>query len=255
MQVKVIGAHGGIAAGYKATSFLIDHKILIDAGSVASGLGVEDQKGIDHIFISHAHLDHIKDLAFMCDNCFGMRENPFEVYSHPTVKTAIKTHLMNDVIWPDFSKIPNENNPTIRFNEILPEKKIEVAGYEILPIPVNHPGDTLGYVISKGNTTLLFTLDTSATERIWDVARSLKNLKAIFTEVSFPNRLQNVAEISFHHCPKTLAKEMRKMPPNIPIYVGHLKPQYHTELINEIKDLDDESLNILDQDGLILNFD
>ncbi len=255
MQVKVIGAHGGVAVGYRATSFLIDNKILIDAGSVASGLGVSDQKDIDYIFISHAHLDHIKDLAFLCDNCFGMRSKPYEVYSHPTVKTAIKTHLMNDVIWPDFSKIPNEKEPTMRFNELLPEKKVIVDGYEILPVSVNHPGDTLGFIVTKNGSSILFTLDTAATERIWTLSKKLKNLKAIFTEVSFPNRLSNVAEISFHHTAKSMAKEMRKMPPDIPIYLGHLKPQYHAELIKEIKDLDDENLNILDQDGLILNFD
>jgi cAMP phosphodiesterase len=222
---------------------------------VASGLPVESQKNIDHILISHAHLDHIKDLAFLCDNCFGMREKPYEVYSHATVKTAIKTHLMNDIIWPDFSKIPDSKNPTIRFNEIHPEKPITLDGYEIMPVSVNHPGDTLGFIVQKGGTAVLFTLDTAATSRIWEVAKKYKNLRAIFTEISFPNRLQNVAELSYHHSPKTLAKEMRKMPNDIPLYVGHLKPQYHSELIKEIRELDEEYINILDQDGLILKFD
>ena len=57
------------------------------------------------------------------------------------------------------------------------------------------------------------------------------------------------------HYPKTLSKEIRKMPADIPIYIGHLKPQYQKELIQEIKDLDEDNLHILDQDGLIFNFD
>ncbi|MBL7664576.1 MAG: 3',5'-cyclic-nucleotide phosphodiesterase [Bacteriovoracaceae bacterium] len=254
MKVKVIGSHGGVAPGFKTTSFLIDDCLLIDAGSVAEGLTVDAQKRIDHILISHAHLDHIKDMAFLCDNCFGLRDKPFEVYSHHTVKNAIKAHLMNDIIWPDFSKIPNETNPTIRFNEIIPEKKVMIGGYEILPVSVNHPGDTLGYIVQKDNVALLFTLDTSSTDRIWQLAKKYKNLAAIFTEISFPDHMQAVAELSYHHCPKTLAKEIRKMPMDIPIYIGHLKPQFHSELITAINGLEEENLHILDQDGMILKF-
>ena len=124
MQVKIIGGHGGVTKNYQATSYLIDESLLIDAGSVAAWLDIEDQLKIDHILISHSHLDHIKDLAFICDNCFGLKGKPFEVHCHETVGKAIKTHLFNDVIWPDFSVIPNKENPTITFNHIKVEEKL-----------------------------------------------------------------------------------------------------------------------------------
>ena len=140
MLVRVIGGHGGVAPGFKATSYLIDGKLLIDAGSVASGIHINEQALVDHILISHPHLDHIKDLAFMCDNCFGLRPKAFKVYSSEDVKNAICQHLMNDLIWPDFSKLPTPKNPTVTFEGLAPEKVLYLDDYEIMPVPVNHQG-------------------------------------------------------------------------------------------------------------------
>lgn len=253
MQVKIIGAHGGVTRNYHATSILIDETLLIDAGSAAQ-LDIVDQLKIDHILISHAHLDHTKDLGFICDNCFGLKNKPFEVYTHKTVSNAIKDHLFNDTIWPNFSKIPNIEKPTMRFNEIEAEKELKLGEYTVTPVHVNHPGDALGYIIEKDDVAIVFTLDTRATDRIWELAHKKKNLKAIFTEVSFPNKLQVVADISDHHTPSTILEELKKMPPNIPVYLGHLKPNYQEELIQEITALKEPRLHILYADDVRFRF-
>ena len=116
MIVKIVGGHGGVSPGYRATSYLIDGKLLIDAGSVASGIPIAEQAQIDNILISHSHLDHISDLAFLADNCFGMKGKPFEIWTNNEVKTNVMTHLLNDAIWPDFTKLPTASEPTLRFN-------------------------------------------------------------------------------------------------------------------------------------------
>lgn len=259
MQVKIIGAHGGVTKNYNATSYLIDESLLIDAGSVASGLDIHAQLKIDHILLSHAHLDHTKDLAFICDNCFGLRDKPFEVYCHESVNTAVKKHLFNDIIWPDFSSLPSQDNPTIRFNNIIAEKKIVLGEYTVQPVHVNHPvlenGQAMGFIVEKGDKAILFTQDTMATDRIWELGKNYKNLKAIFTEVSFPNKLQNIADISFHHSPASIKKELAKMPEKVPVYLGHLKPNYQEELIQEITDLKEPRLHIMYADDVRFNFD
>ena len=258
MQVKIIGGHGGVTRNYAATSYLIDDSLLIDAGSVASGLDIQDQIKIDHILLSHAHLDHTKDLAFICDNCFGLKSKPFEVYCHESVNDAVKTHLFNDIIWPDFSLIPTKENPTMRFNSIEKEKELTLGEYKVLPVHVNHPvqeeGQAYGFIIEKGDVAILFTQDTMATDRIWELGKKYKNLKAIFTEVSFPNKLQAVADISFHHSPATIKEELKKMPKNVPVYLGHLKPNYQEELIQEIIDLQEPRLHIMYADDVRYSF-
>lgn len=256
MQVKIIGGHGGVTKNYHATSYLIDDSLLIDAGSVASGLDIEDQIKIDHILISHSHLDHTKDLAFISDNCFGLKGKPFEVHCHKTVHKAIKEHLFNDTIWPDFSKLPTEKNPTMHFNELTAEKIVELGGYKVQPVHVHHPGDAYGFIIEKDDVAILFTQDTRATDRIWEIGKQYgSKLKGIFTEVSFPNFLQGVADASDHHTPNTMKEELKKMPLDIPIYLGHLKPNYQEQLIQEINDLKEDRLHIMYADDVRFHFD
>lgn len=254
MQVKIIGGHGGVTKNYSATSYLIDDSLLIDAGSVASGLDIVDQLKIDHILISHAHLDHTKDLAFICDNCFGLKGKPFQVHTHKTVHKAIKDHLFNETIWPDFSILPSKENPTMNFNEVESEKVLQLGDYKVIPVHVKHPGDAMGFIIEKEDTAILFTQDTAATERIWEIAHTIKNLKAIFTEVSFPNSLQKISDLSDHHTPNTMREELKKMPKDIPVYLGHLKPNYQEELIQEITDLGESRLHIMYADDVRYTF-
>lgn len=245
MLVRIIGGHGGVSPGFKATSYLIDGKLLIDAGSVASGIQIEEQSHIDYMLISHAHLDHISDLAFIADNCFGMKGRPFEVYANKPVKDAIKTNLLNDIIWPDFSALPNKENPTLRFHEIKPEMQLVLGDYRIMPIPVNHQGGALGFIVERKNASVVFTQDTGPTDAIWEYAHKAKNLKAIFTEVSFPNSMSKVATDSLHHTPATMKEEIKKMPADVPIFLGHLKPNFQSVLFKEIAELNDERITIL----------
>ena len=248
MLVRVVGGHGGVTPEFKATSYLIDGKLLIDAGSVASGLLISEQVEINNILVSHPHLDHINELAYLCDNCFGLKDSSFEIYSGKSVIEALKKHLMNDIIWPDFSKIPNETNPTIRYNELVLEKKIKIGDFTITPVSVNHFGEALGFIVEKRNVSILFTQDTGPTDRIWEIARETKNLRGIFTEASFPNHLQQVAVNSLHMTPNDLKQELKKMPEGIPVFVGHLKPGYQDQLFNEIKDIGCDYLTVMVQD-------
>lgn len=254
MKIQVLGGHGGLAQGFSTTSFLIDDILLVDAGAVAGALSIESQCRIEHILISHCHLDHIKDLAFLCDNCFGLRPRPFQVYTHPTVKKILFDHLLNDIVWPDFSKLPNKENPTIRVDGILPEETFHAGNHQITPVKVSHPHDAMGFIIEKDNVSVLFTLDTAATSRIWEVASKVRNLKAIFTEVSFPNNLQKVADLSDHHTPQSFIKEMAKMPKDVPIVLTHLKPNYREQILAELSLTDLPRVKVLEKDGQLFNF-
>lgn len=254
MKIQVLGGHGGLAKGFETTSFLIDEKLLIDAGAVAATLSIEQQTNIDHILISHCHLDHIKDLAFLCDNCFGLKNKPFQVHTHATVKKIIKDHLLNDIVWPDFTALPNASNPTMTINAIQEERKIEVGPYLITPVKVKHAHDAMGFIVEKGDTAVLFTLDTGPTERIWEIARDNKKIKAIFTEVSFPNSLAKVAEVSDHHTPTSMKAEISKMPKNVPIILTHLKPNYQDVIMKEIAEMKEDRITILSHDGTEFNF-
>lgn len=254
MKIRVLGGHGGKALGFETTSFLVDSKLLVDAGAVAGTTSIDEQKAIDNILITHVHLDHIKDLAFICDNCFGLRKEPFRVWTHGTVKSMIKAHLLNDIIWPDFSALPSLEKPTIIFNAIDPEKPFTVGGYKVTAVKVKHAHDAMGYIIDDGTSAVLFTGDTGPTDRIWEVAHKIPNLKAIFTEVSFPNSLENVAELSDHHTSSTMKAELQKMPKNVTIILTHLKPNFRDQVVKEIRALGDSRIRTLEKDGQSFEF-
>jgi ribonuclease BN (tRNA processing enzyme) len=254
MKIKILGGHGGQSQGFSTTSFLINDELLIDAGSITSALSIDQQNKIDHILISHAHLDHIKDLAFICDNCFGLRPSPFKVYTHPTVKKILKDHLFNELVWPDFTVLPTPSSPILEIVPILPEVTFKVKDYEITPYKVQHPNDAMGFIIEHKNKSVLFTMDSAATERIWEAACERSNLVAIFTEVSFPNSLQAVAQASDHHTPESLKSEMDKMPANIPIILTHLKPNYRDLIMEELRELRVKRIRVLENDGEIFEF-
>ena len=135
-----------------------------------------------------------------------------------------------------------------------PEKKFVVGGYEVTPIKVNHPDDAMGYIIESQGSAVLFTLDTGPTERIWEIAHQTKNLKAIFTEVSFPNSLQKIADLSYHHTTQSMKAEILKMPAGIPIILTHLKPNYREEILKELKSWGESRITVLEKDGAVFNF-
>ena len=254
MLVRIVGGHGGVSPGFKNTSYLIDGKLLIDAGSVASGLQIDQQVLIDHILISHSHLDHISDLAFLADNCFGLKGKPFEIHTCKEVEDSIMKHLLNDEIWPDFTKLPNAKDPTLRFNTVESGATVQLGDYKVTMIKVNHPAGGHGFIVEKKNSAIVFTQDTGPTEEIWELAKKTKNLKAIFTEVSFPNRLKAVAEASFHHTPQSIEEEIKKMPGEVPIFLGHLKPNYQADLSLEIDSLNNDRISLLASDDVSFVF-
>ncbi len=254
MIVRIVGGHGGVSPGFKNTSYLIDGKLLIDAGSVASGMQIDEQALIDNILISHSHLDHISDLAFLADNCFGMKGRPFEIYTSQVVKDSIMKHLLNDEIWPDFTKLPNAENPTLRFHTVKSNETVQLGPYTVKMIPVNHPAGGHGFIVKKRDTSLVFTQDTGPTEEIWEEAKKLTCLKAIFTEVSFPNELQGVATASFHHTPQTMQDEIKKMPLDVPIFLGHVKPNFQTKLSLEVDALGNDRISLLSSDDVSFVF-
>jgi ribonuclease BN (tRNA processing enzyme) len=250
MIVRIVGGHGGVSPGFRATSYLIDGKLLIDAGSVASGMTIDEQVLIDNILISHSHLDHICELAFLADNCFGMKGVPFDIHTSDVVEANVMKHLLNDEIWPDFTMLPNKENPTLRFNVLKAQEPIDIGPYKVTMIPVNHPAGGHGFIIEKDNKSLVFTQDTGPTEEIWSAASKLTNLKAIFSEVSFPNRMDGVAKASFHHTPATISKEIDKMPGEVPIFLGHVKPNFQSEVSQEIDALGNERFSLLSSDDV-----
>ncbi|MBU54335.1 MAG: 3',5'-cyclic-nucleotide phosphodiesterase [Deltaproteobacteria bacterium] len=245
MELHVLGADGGELLGYKPSGFLFGGKLLLDAGSICSALSLDEILAIDHIFISHTHLDHIKDLGLMADLLTGQRDTPVNIYGSADVIHALKSHYFNNKIWPDFTRIPHPNAPVLKLIEIQPLKKIKVDQFTVLPVPVNHTVDTCGFLVTWDNGSLLYSADTGPTHRLWDVASSQQDLKGLILDVAFPTRMQWIADLSGHLTPRTASQELRKLTQDIPVFFFHLKPAFHDEMVTELKPLMKEGWRVL----------
>ncbi|TAL27165.1 MAG: 3',5'-cyclic-nucleotide phosphodiesterase [Nitrospirae bacterium] len=254
MKVKVLGFAGAEFPGFHPPGFLIDGKLLLDAGTIGASLSENDQWKIRHIFITHAHLDHIKGIPFLADNIIikNKTHNVTVIGIAPALKT-LKKNLLNNKIWPDFTVIPSPKNAVLKFVEIRAGRTIQLNGYKVTAYRVNHAVPAAGYVVEdeKGKK-LLYTGDTGPTNTIWEKACSMKIHRAII-EVSFPNRMEALAIETGHLTPKLLMKELEKMK-IIPdeLLITHPKPQHIKTITNELQRLRKPNIRLL-KDGEVIN--
>jgi cAMP phosphodiesterase len=257
MEIRVLGCHGSQLPGYGLTGFLIDGETLLDAGTVTSVLNFEEQVRIKHILITHAHLDHIREIASLADNlCHSRRTDAVEVVSTPQVIETLKTHIFNGAIWPDFSRIPSVERPVIRFVPIRAGEKLHLGHLNVTAVPVHHSVETVAYVIGteKGArpTTAVFVGDTGPTDEIWQVVRQDNQIRAIFVETSLPGEMTEIAEMTCHLTPAGLASELKKLGSRNPqIYLYHMKIQYRGEIQREIALMGNHDIHVL-TDGQVI---
>ncbi len=238
MRWHVLGSYGGSSPDCRTTSFLINRTLALDAGALTLALPLDEQRAIRHIVLTHSHLDHIASIPFLVENGFGPDRDPTEILVTADVAHTLRKHLFNNDTWPDFTRIPNDLLPALRIREVVARAPFRVDGLTLTPIPVNHTVPTLGYLVDDGPSAVLFTSDTGPTDEVWEVANRTANLKALIVEVSFPNRLQDVADLALHLTPRTLAAELAKLQRSVPVYLYHLKPPHLDELRHELAETD-----------------
>jgi ribonuclease BN (tRNA processing enzyme) len=253
VRIRVLGAHGGSTPRHRQTSFLVNGAVCVDAGALTEALTLEEQARVTTVLVTHSHMDHVASLPFLVENVFGHARAPLEVLAPEDVLVALRTHLFNDALWPDFSRIAGENGPSVTFRAVHAGVPFPADGLTATAVRVSHVVPAYGYVLSDGSSSVVFSGDTGPTEEIWAAARRLASLKALFVECSFPNDLQRIADVSSHLTPATLRAEMAKFPTDIPVFLYHMKPPSLGRLSAEIAALDEPRLRILaDGDELSL---
>lgn len=226
------------------TSYLINDSLAIDAGSLAIGLTPEEQLKIRSIVITHAHLDHVISLPLMVTDLFEELREPIKVYATPSDFEAIQHHLLTPRVWISLETMKNEHTELIAYHPIRSAESFVAEGLKITPITVTHTILTHGLLVEDDHSALLFTSDTGATHQIWQLAQNCDKLRAVFIDLSFPNRLTDLARVSCHHSPATLLEELPKIKADVPVYAVHLKAMYHHQVAAEIAEMNHPRIQI-----------
>ena len=232
MKVRVLGCSGAIALDCRTTSFLLDDDCLVDAGTGVGDLTLAQMGAIGHVLLTHSHLDHIAALPLMIDSIASKLTRPVRIYALAGTISALKTHVFNNVIWPDFSRIPTPEKPFITFQEIHVGQVLEIGGKRIEVLPAVHTVPACGYAVSsKGSGHWVFTGDTERNPAFWRRVNDM-NVAALVIETAFSNREKELARRSLHLSPHALAEELDKIDKGrrYPIFITHTKPA-ETELI------------------------
>lgn len=251
MKITVLGSAGSEVPGHNPPAFLIDDFMLLDAGTVSLSLEPEAQCRITHIFLTHAHLDHIKAIPFLVDNIVAANHMcQLTILSGKAVISDLKRNIFNNRIWPNFGVIPSADLPVMLYREISTRGSIEAGPYRVFAVKVDHSVPAYGYIVKdREGKALVYTGDTGPTEAIWKRMKGC-DVKALIIEVSFPNDMEDLARTSGHLTPALLEAEIRKMAvhPDV-IYITHLKPYYKDKIVEELNRIGGAPIRLL-QDGM-----
>lgn len=247
MKIRVLGAFGAEGLGaQRPTAFLINDAILLDAGTVGGALSVSEQTAIEHALVSHAHLDHVVGLAFLSETlALCEAPTPVTVTSLAPIIDHLRTSLFNDVVWPDFGRIP-QNAPVLRYRTLVEEAEQRVGDLWVTPVSVAHAVPTSGFILHDGTTGVIFSGDTGPTQALWTAARGLRGIRAVILECAYPDRLGPLARLAGHMTPSLVRRELDKLP-DAPVWIYHIKPQFYDEVAEQLSGLGDR-LILLEQD-------
>lgn len=235
MRIRILGCSGGIGAGSRTSAMLIDDDVLLDAGTGIGDLALEDLNSIRHVFLTHAHLDHIAGLPMLVDSNFEEDfEIPVSVYARRETLDALKAHLFNDVIWPDFSKIPNEENPMLRYVVCNPGDTVTIDHRDFHAVDVLHSVPSLGYTVQNSGGVFAVSGDTKTNQTLWPVLNACDDLKVLVIEVSFSDEYEELATMAGHYCPTTMCRDLELLNHNPDIWITGMKPGQEDTILGQV---------------------
>ncbi|MEM7283355.1 MAG: 3',5'-cyclic-nucleotide phosphodiesterase [Pseudomonadota bacterium] len=235
MKIEILGCSGGVAQGLRTTSILVNDSVLIDAGTGVGDLSLKKLMKIEHVFLTHSHLDHTVGLPLFADTIFQrLIEKPLNIYARKETLIALQAHVFNDVMWPDFAKLPSPEKAAIRYVEIQDSQRVSLQEVVIRAVDVAHAVPSLGYCVESTGGVFAFSGDTMTNQTLWPVLNAYHNLSVLVIEVSFPNSMEELARQSGHYCPKTVVRDLAQLNHEPEIWVTAMKPGAEDVIFEEV---------------------
>lgn len=233
MEIRVLGCSGGVGVNLRTTTILIDEDILIDAGTGVGDLNMQEMAKIRHIFLTHSHLDHIACIPLLVDTLFDQLTTPITIYAQQATVKALKEHIFNNTIWPDFSRLPSADNPVLRFEVMQPGEVRELNDRSIEMIGVNHIVPGVGYCVENARGVFAFSGDTTTNDGFWQALNAHNKLDVLIVETAFSNEDIDLCRRAGHYCPDLLAQDLAKLKHQPRIYISHNKPGAEEKIFSQ----------------------
>lgn len=233
MELKVLGCSGGVGGQLRTTTLLIDDDVLIDAGTGLGDLNLQSMASIRHIFLTHSHLDHITSIPFLVDTLFDSIKEPIIVHALAATIDALKEHIFNNVIWPDFSRLPSSDKPVMQYQVMQLGETVEINNRKIEMIEVNHIVPGVGYRVESATGSFAFSGDTTTNDTFWDALNKHSKLDVLLVESAFANKDVTLCNLSGHYCAELLGPDLAKLNHQPEVYISHNKPGAEGQIFGE----------------------
>lgn len=237
MKICVLGCSGAIAEGSRTTSFLVDHDVLVDAGTGVGDLPLEALAQIDHILISHSHLDHILAIGLLADSVMRLRaaqgRGPIQVHALPQTLDALRTHIFNGVIWPDFTRLPHADKPVLQLRPIAVGERLDLGGKHFEVLSATHTVPAVGFALQGTKGWWVYTGDTGPNPELWARLSTMK-VAHLVIETAFSNDECELAHLSQHLCPRQLGQELVQLSGSVDVHITHIKPGEVKAVMDEV---------------------
>ena len=236
--LTVLGCSGGIGKDLRTTALLVNQHTLIDAGTGVGDLTLDEMARIDHILVSHSHLDHVLAIGLLADSVMRARRaagrGPIQVHALPETLAALREHIFNGVIWPDFTRLPSAEQPVLQFVPFAVGNQIEVAGKRIEVITASHTVPACGFAVDGGEAGWwVYTGDTGPNPALWIRLRHMR-IAHLVIETAFSDEERQLAYISRHLCPAALGHELAQLPGSVEVHITHIKPGETEAVMSEV---------------------
>jgi len=222
---------------FGGNTFLLNKINSIDAGSLLKYIDVASVD-IEYIWLTHSHLDHIVDIAYILDRYFALRKKTLNIIGLPNTIKSVRENFLNDSIWPDFSKIKLQSTDkmAVKYIELELDKSYTISDNEsIKAFQTDHTVDSCGYIYTKDDNSIMITSDTLSLENAISILNRQKSIKSLIVECSFPSELEKLAINTKHLTPDLLLDGLKSLKrDDIKVYINHIKPSYEEKIIKEI---------------------
>lgn len=235
MKFTVLGCSGGIGGrAARTTSFQVDDDILIDCGTGVGDLSLDVLRKVEYIFLTHSHLDHVVYLPLLADAVLGLRDRPIQVYGIAGTLDALRKHVFNDEMWPDFTRIPAPTAPVLSFHEVRPGDVIGLGARKVTALPAFHSVPALGWCVDSGEGRLVFSGDTSFEYGFVSALNALPPIDHLVIETAFPDEQEDIARESQHLCPRSLFQVLDALAGSPQVHISHLKPGNDERIVEQV---------------------
>src|SRR5687767_12479009 len=237
MKIRVLGCSGAIAKGSRTTSFLVDHDVLVDAGTGVGDLPLHALAQIDHILISHSHLDHVLAIGLLADSVMRLRaaqgRGPIQVHALPETLDALRKHIFNGVIWPDFTRLPDADRPALRLVPFAVGERLVLGEKTFEVLSAVHTVPAVGFALQGRDGWWVYTGDTGPNAALWERLATMK-VEHLIIETAFSDEESQLARLSQHLCPKKLGAELAHLKGSVDVHITHIKPGELEPVMSEV---------------------